>query len=288
MTARAITGRTRITGVIGWPVAHSLSPPMHNGEFARLGLDWVYVAWPVRPEELKEAVRGLRALGAAGFNATIPHKQALLPLMDELTDDARLIGAVNTVDLRDGRAVGHNTDAAGWAADAARDMRLAGAAVFVIGAGGAARAVAAGACNAGAARVVVGARRREAAEAIVTALAARFPRVEAAAAALDDPACGAAFRECGLVVNATPVGMDIQPGLPIPEGWLRAGQSVYDTVYIPAETPLMHAARRAGCRARNGAGMLARQGAAAFEIWTGVAPDAQRMEQTLLRELAGR
>jgi shikimate dehydrogenase len=284
----AITGRTRVVGVIGWPVEHSLSPPMHNAEFARLKLDWAYVAWPVPPAGLADAVRGLRALGVAGFNATIPHKQALLPLLDEMTEEARLIGAVNTVHFTDGRAVGHNTDAAGWAADAGREARLAGSTVFVIGAGGAARAVAVGACTAGAARVVVGARRREPADELAAALRGQFPRVEADAAALDDASCRDLFRGCAVAVNATPVGMDAHPGIPVPETWLRAGQFLYDTVYTPAETRLVHAARRAGCRVRGGAGMLARQGAEAFRIWTGVAPDALRMEQILLAALAQR
>ncbi len=278
-----LTAATRLAGVIGWPVAHSLSPAMHNAEMRRLGLDWAYVAWAVRPERLEAAVRGLAALGVAGVNVTVPHKQAVMALMDEVSPEARLVGAVNTVRFDDGRMTGHNTDAAGWMADVARDVDLRGKAVFLLGAGGAARAVAVGACQAGARELVIGARRMHAAEEVAEAVQPAFPHTRVLFTALADAASLPLLEGCEVVVNATPVGMQHSPGIPVPADWLLPDQFVYDTIYAPAETALLAAARERGCQTRNGLGMLARQGAAALEIWTGSQPDPASMEETLVR-----
>ena len=288
----AVDGRTRVTGIIGWPVEHSLSPLMHNAEFERLGLNWIYTAWPVAPENLPQAVAGLVALGVAGFNVTVPHKETVAALMDTLTDEARIIGAVNTVRIDNGQLTGTNTDAAGWSADIAAGMGgadeqnaphpLAGKAVFVIGAGGAARAVVAGASLAGAKRVVVAARRFEQAGALVGDMQQHLAGAHLLPARLDDPATQPILAGCDVVVNTTPVGMATHAGCPIPEDWLLPHHFVYDTIYTPAVTPLLAAAAARGAQTRNGLGMLARQGAAAFEFWTGQQPDADRMEQLLL------
>ena len=277
-----IGGRTRVAGIIGHPVAHTLSPRMHNAEFARLGLDWVYVAWPVEPSRLREAVRGLAALGVAGFNVTVPHKQAVMPLLDRVSPEARMIGAVNTVRVRDGLMEGFNTDAPGWRDDVERDVALSGRSVFVIGAGGAARAVVAGALMAGAARVTIGARRVEAAGELAGAAQAEMPRAHLLPVDLASPEAVTAFAGCDVVVNTTPVGMESHPGCPVPEDWILPHHHVYDTIYAPVRTELLRLAGERGAGTRNGLGMLARQGALAFEIWTGVKPDAERMERLLL------
>ena len=236
---------------------------------------------------------GLVALGVVGFNVTVPHKETVAALMDTLTDEARMIGAVNTVRIDNGHLTGTNTDAAGWSADIARGMGnaedknnaphpLVGKAVFIIGAGGAARAVVAGACLAGASRVVVAARRFEQAGALVGDMQQHLPGAHLLPALLNDPATLPIIAGCDVVVNTTPVGMASHPGCPIAEDWLLPHHFVYDTIYAPAITPLLAAATARGAQTRNGLGMLARQGAAAFEFWTGKQPDANRMEELLL------
>lgn len=284
---RAVTGRTRVAGIVGWPVEHSLSPPMHNAEYERLGLDWIYVPFAVEPDSLPEAVAGLRATGVAGFNVTIPHKQAVMACLDEVTDAALAVGAVNTVVFDENRrAVGHNTDAPGWIDDIQRDILLKGLAVCVLGAGGAGRAICAAAALAGATRVLVLNRTAETGRALAEVMQERFANMVFSAETGDGPEARAAFSGCEVVVNTTPVGMAHHPGIPLPEDWLAEGQYVYDTIYTPAETALLKAARRRGLACRNGVGMLARQGALAFGLWTGQTPDADRMEATIRRHLA--
>jgi shikimate dehydrogenase len=274
-----ITAHTRMVGIIGYPVRHSLSPVMHNAEFARLGLDYVYVAWEVHPGEIPEAVKGLRVLGAVGFNVTVPHKQAVVAELDELSEEAKAIGAVNTVRFENGRAVGYNTDASGWREDIERTISLAGEKICIIGAGGAARAVAVGACQAGAAALVICNRRFETAETLGELLRHYFPSVEVMWSGLCGDHCRELVRSCHIIVNATPVGMTGKGGCPIPSDWLLPGQFVYDTIYTPAETQFLAEAKARGCRVQNGLGMLVRQGAKAFELWTGVKPDPDAMER---------
>jgi shikimate dehydrogenase len=250
--------------LLGYPLSHSVSPAMHNAAFATVGLDWHYDLLPVEPERLDEAVAQVRRADCAGANVTVPHKQAIIPLLDGVTPVAQAIGAVNTIVKRDGRLVGHNTDAAGLLADLyTHDVKIAHRTVLVLGAGGAARAVVA-ACAGVGARLRVIARRREQAE----SLSAIAP-VEI----FDWTPLGLlqACDNCAVIVNATPLGMsprvDASPwldGTPLP-----VDAFVYDLVYNPAETLLTRQARRAGLRAVTGLGMLVEQGALAFELWTG-------------------
>lgn len=285
---RALTGHTRVVGVIGYPVEHSLSPAMHNAEFERLGLDWVYVPFPVRPENVEAALRGLAALGVAGTNVTIPHKQAVLPVLDEVTPEARIIGAVNTIHIdENGRMTGHNTDAPGWVEDIQQDILLAGSTVAILGAGGASRALCVAAALAGAKNVCIFNRTTETARLMSESLQAEFTQTVFDWAPLDGGGSRDKFLNYEIVVNATSVGMTTNPGSPVPVDWLNENQYVYDTIYTPAETELLRAARQRGCATRNGTGMLARQGALAFEIWTGQKADPERMESVIRRHLAG-
>ncbi len=253
----AISGRTRVAGVIGWPVEHSRSPAIHNAAFAALDLDWVYAAFPVRPGEAATAVRGAAALGFGGLNVTMPHKADVATACDELSPAAAALASVNTVEFRaDGAVVGHSTDGGGFLrslADEGLDPR--GRRVLVLGAGGAARAVLAALVDAGA-TVEVAARRAEAAR----ACAAAIPGVEAVAWPVD-------AADAPVVVNATPVGMGDDPALPVEP---VEGQWVVDLVYHPLETPLLATARRVGAHPVGGIGMLVHQAALAFELWTGV------------------
>ena len=263
-----------LTGLIGWPVAHSKSPAMHNAAFAAAGLDGRYVLLPVAPERIAEAVAGLRALGFRGANVTVPHKQAVMPFLDDLTPEARAIGAVNTIVVqKNGALLGTNTDAAGfW-----QDLRALGVPLtalrtenaLVLGAGGSARAVVYALASHGI-PVQVLARRPEQAAALAASLAPHLPATTQLSAhgwtQIDQLAPRAR-----LIVNCTPVGMSPHTNaMPWPRDLPFLPQHiVYDLVYNPRQTMLMAHAATAGARAHHGLGMLVRQGARAWELWTG-------------------
>ncbi len=277
---------TILTGLLGYPVAHSHSPAMHQAAAAALDLDLTYIAMSVSPDDLPAAVRGLCALGFRGANVTVPHKQAVLPLLDELSDAARTLGAVNTItidrpgdgpDAEPAILRGHNTDWSGFRADlAALDIPVDGRDCLVLGAGGSARAVVYALQQAGAC-VKLFSRRPEQATEVVAALDPARP-----ATTLPAQAFGwshlpeiAAASDFPLIVNTTPIGMS--PAVdrsPWPESVpFPAGAIVYDLVYNPATTRLMAQAAAAGCRTANGLGMLVGQAAEAFALWTGQMPD---------------
>lgn len=284
-SSRNITGRTRVIAILGYPVEHSLSPAMQNLEFERLGLDYVYVPASIKPEHLETAIKGLVAAGVIGMNVTIPHKQAVLTLLDTVSDDAKLVGAVNTIHVVDGKLHGFNTDIDGWIRDIQEDILLDRSAVCIVGAGGAARAVAVGALTAGASRLFICGRNSDTVSRLADDLKARMPEADITWRQLDDPECRTDLGGCDIVVNTTPVGMESTPGMPVPSEWLSENHYYYDTIYTPAETELMRAARQKGCSVRGGLGMLAYQGAVAFEIWTEETPDVDRMKSTLRRIL---
>lgn len=274
------TGTTRLAAVIGDPVRHSLSPVLHNAAFAALGLDWVYVALPVRAGHGALAVQAMATLGIDGLNVTMPHKSVVAGAVDRCSPVAARLGAVNTVVRSADGLLGESTDGEGFI----RALRIdegfdpAGARCLVVGAGGAARAIVLALAQAGAAQVVVNARRGSAAIA-AAALAGPVGRVGTA-----DEAEG-----CDLVVNATPLGMD--PGvveLPVPERCLGAGQVVADLVYQPIRTPFVEAARARGAVALNGLGMLIHQAALSFRLWTGEDPSLEVMSAAAVGELARR
>jgi len=267
-----ITAATRVVGVIGDPVGHSLSPLLHNTAFAALGIDWVSVGFPVAAGEGVRALSGARALGIRGLSVTMPHKDAVARALDELTAEAARLGAVNCVIATDDGWLGDNTDGAGFVAALGRAHRFDPGAqrCLVVGAGGAARAVVAALADAGAAEVVVVNRTPERA-ATAAALAGPVGRVGTPADA----------RSCRLVVNATPVGMGGvahgQPSWPLDPELLASGQLVVDLVYHPAVTPWLEAARRQGATVSNGLGMLVHQAALQVERWTGQAVPVDAM-----------
>jgi shikimate dehydrogenase len=283
-----ITGRTHLVGLLGWPVEHSISPPMHNAAFASLGMDWCYLPFAVAPEALADALRGARALGLRGLNATVPHKQALLALVDDLTPEARAIGAVNTL-LFGERLTGHNTDAAGFM----RALREAGGEprgcrALVLGAGGAARAVGYGLAAAGA-RLTLLNRTPERAVALAADLGAALPQARVDAGPLTADALARLAPGVDLVVNTTSVGMwPESDATPWPaEVDYPAGALLLDLIYNPPETRLMASARSQGARADNGLKMLVHQGAEAFRLWTGVEPPVGVMLDACLAALRG-
>lgn len=277
--------------LLAHPAAHSLSPRMHDAAFAAAGVPARYAALDVPPAELATAVARLRAAPYLGANVSVPHKEAVARLVDELTGAARAVGAVNTVVRHGARLVGHNTDAPGFLRGLAElGFDPAGAGCLVLGAGGAARAVVWALLGAGA-RVVVVNRDAARAERLVADLeAAGAPAGRATAAPTAAPHLPAAR----LLVNTTSVGM---AGGPDPDGLplltpaqlaaLPAGAGVVDLVYRPALTPLLRAAAARGHATQNGLPMLLWQGALAFEAWTGRPAPAAVMREALERGLAG-
>lgn len=277
-----LTGKTQIVGLIGWPVSHSVSPPMHNAAFAALGLDWCYVPLPVPidpAERIGEAVRGLRALGLRGANVTIPHKQAVIPYLDQLSPAARAIGAVNTIRVEAaGAFFGDNTDAPGFVADL-RDHNVdpSGMKVIVLGAGGSARAIVYGLASAGASEIVLFNRTAEKATALAAQMQALFPHCTIVSHNVEDLAVSAASSQ--LIVNTTSLGMTphVETSPWPDEIAFQAQQVVYDLVYNPRQTRLLQKASANGAQVIGGIGMLFWQGAIAFELWTGQKPPVDVM-----------
>jgi shikimate dehydrogenase len=274
----AAGAKTRLAAVIGYPVRHSLSPAMHNAAFAELGLDWVYVAFEVAPGAVDAAFAGVRALNLGGLSVTIPHKAAALDAVDEATDAARAVGAVNTVvPLVDGALRGANTDGAGFLASLVDEgFNPRGRICVVLGAGGAARAVVHALAGAGAAEVVV-----------VNRTPARAEATAALAGATGRVGVPADVTGADLVVNATPLGLAGagSDALPVDPELLRQGQLVVDLIPNPAVTPLMAAAQARGAAVAGGVGMLVHQGALAFELWTGRPAPLDVMRAAAVRAL---
>lgn len=284
-----LSGKTKVVGVFGDPVEHSLSPSMHNAAFAALDLDWVYVPFHVKPEALCDAVRGVAALGMAGVNVTVPHKVRVMEHLDEIDDEARLIGAVNTIVNRSGRLVGYNTDGRGFLRSLKRQggAEPKGARVVILGAGGAAQAIACSLALHGAARVTVANRTRSKAEALADRISAH---TSAEGVSLEAKELAPKLAEADILVHTTSLGMyphhDVPPAVP-PE-LLSPTTLVCDIVYTPRETSLIAAARSRGCRVVTGEGMLAYQGAIAFELWTGREAPEKVMLERLRAHLAAR
>lgn len=285
-----LSGTTRVVGVIGDPVAHSLSPGMHNAAYAAQGLDQVYVAFHVLPERLEQAVQGIRALGLAGVNVTIPHKQNIIPFLDELATSARLIGAVNTVVNRNGILIGHNTDGAGFLESLRTEAGFTPekCRVLILGAGGAARAIGVQLALSGAARVDIANRTVERAAKLAGFLSAEL---NVASAAYGLASLTPALTEpYDLLVQTTSWGMaphDDVPPLLDPEA-LHPHALIADIVYTPQETSLLRAARERGCRTLEGLGMLVHQAALAHELWTGQKAPVAVMYTALKEQLARR
>ncbi len=282
-----ITGHTRLCGILGHPLGHTLSPRMQNAAFAARGLDWVYVPWPVPPDRLGEALRGLRALANfAGANVTVPHKEAILPHLDALTDEARAVGAVNTVVRTGDRLTGHTTDGAGLLGALAEDtgFRPLAARVVIIGSGGAGRSAAFALARAGARQIILLNRSLPRAEALAAELQRTAPEAVIAAYPLQPPPPGQILGSADLMINATSVGMHPGDPSPLDLSPCRPEAVAYEMIYNPPETEFLRQARALGLPAANGVGMLLHQGAAAFALWTGQAAPVESMRRALRAE----
>jgi shikimate dehydrogenase len=279
-----ISGKTKIFGIFGYPVEHTFSPGMHNSAFKELGMDACYVPFAVSPGRLGDAVKAIVPLGLCGLNVTVPHKENVLAYLDELSEEARLIGAVNTIEVREGRLIGHNTDGRGFLRslhkDAGFDPR--GKSILFIGSGGAARAVGFSLALAGTKKIMF--RDVDARKAGALAQDIRN-KTGADAASISEDLLAASAAEADCLINATPLGLKKTDPLPIGKDIVRKNHLVCDLVYNPPETALLKAAKARGAKRLSGLGMLLYQGVIAFEIWTSGKAPVPVMKKALSRQI---
>ncbi|MBO6178083.1 MAG: shikimate dehydrogenase [Selenomonadaceae bacterium] len=280
-----INGATKLLGIIGCPVAHSMSPVMQNAALEDANLNYVYVPLEVSRDSLKEAVTGLRAANFRGWNVTIPHKSAIMPLLDKISDDAKMLGAVNTVVNDNGKLFGYNTDVTGFLAGLQEaNFNAAGKKVCVIGAGGAARAVLWGLLKEKAGNIVVAVRDKAKGLSFIGGFTA-YKNLSVCDFSEDE--YKNALKTADLIVNTTPLGMypnvDEMPCVDF--SLLRDDALVYDVIYTPAETKLLRTAKEHNLKTQNGETMLVMQGVAAFSLLTGSEPNEKLMKQVIKKYL---
>lgn len=289
MESSIISGKTKICGIIGDPIEHTMSPVMHNAAFKKLGLDYLYVPFRVRKEELDKAVKGIRALNIRGFNVTIPHKVTIMPMLDGLDPLAEKIGAVNTVVNDDGNLKGYNTDATGFLqALLERGVEPVGKNVVILGAGGAARAIAYILAKREAHLTILN-RQLELdwAEELAQHIAKDF-EIEVGVMELGFENLATALARADILVNATSVGMSPNSEeTPAPAQLLKPDLVVFDIVYNPMKTRLLKDAEAAGARTIGGVEMLVGQGTLAFEKWTGRQAPLDLMREEAIKALEG-
>jgi shikimate dehydrogenase len=283
-----IDASTRFCAVLGHPIKHSASPAMQNAGIAALGLNWRYLAFDVHPEELRSAIEGAKQMGFVGLNLTVPHKLLAVDMVDALDVSAKIWGAVNTIRFEadaTGKVLarGFNTDANAIVRSLQEDLgiKLQGARVLLLGAGGAGRTAALKLATEGVSELFLVNRTRAKAEQIAMEIRKQFPGV---LALMDYPKA-----EIDLVLNATSLGLKAEDALPFNERSfaLKQAKAAYDMIYRPAETPFLKAAKAAGCRTANGLGMLLYQGAKALEIWSGKSAPIREMRAALEANVYG-
>ena len=274
----------KMYGVIGDPIAHSMSPAMQGDLFVHYGMDAVYLPFHVKANQLQDAVDGFRALGAGGFNVTVPHKTAIMPLLDKIDSLAQNIGAVNTVVNEDGLLVGYNTDGMGYVKSLSAKMdSLENKRVLMIGAGGAARAIYFSLAAAGLSEIDI--CNRTLTKAALLADSCPFPVKTSVLTLLDGQE---ALGSYDLIIQTTSIGMSpASDDSPISMAGLKQGAFVSDIVYNPLKTKLLADAENNGAAVQNGVDMFVFQGALAFEKWTGIFPDTERMKKIVMKHLGG-
>lgn len=280
-----VHGTTKVYAILGDPVAHSLSPKMHNAALSALGIDGIYVPFQVAPEQLPAAIAGVRALQIAGLSVTVPHKERIIPLLDEIDPAAERIGAVNTVVNRQGRLIGYNTDAPGFlrALRGTLDFSPRHKEVVLIGAGGAARAALVALAKEGAATIVVANRTLERAIDLIESYRAEFPDCHLVATGLFADNLGDFLSRTDLLVNTSAIGLQGEAFAPSIIATLQPSTRIFDMVYTrkTTSTPLVIQGEKTGHRAADGRSMLIAQGEEAFLLWTGTAPPAGVMRAAL-------
>lgn len=275
-----ISGKTKVTGLFGYPVEHSLSPAMHNAAFEHLNMDYCYVTFSVRPDLLGDAVRAISALNLEGVNVTVPHKENVVPFLSEISEEASFIGAVNTIKNDNGKLTGYNTDGRGFmqslseAGTDARDKKI-----LIVGAGGASRAIGYYLCKEASAVHLFDVDDKKA-DSLKEHLNKLKGNVSLAGAkSIKDKDF---FSGIDIIINATPLGLKPADPMPVDISMINKNHIVCDLIY--KETPLLREASKIGCKTMDGLGMLLYQGVFAFEIWTGVMPPVKVMREALLRK----
>jgi shikimate dehydrogenase len=279
-----ISGKTTIYGIFGHPVEHTFSPGMHNSAFKKLGIDACYVPFAVPPENLEYAVRAVLPLGLRGLNITVPHKERVLAFLDELSEEARLIGAANTIEVRKGRLIGHNTDGRGFLRSLREHGGLdpKGKKFLFIGSGGAARAVSFSLALAGAAALVF--RDLDSRKASLLANDIR-EKTGVSAITIGQEALREHAADADCLINASPLGLKRTDPLPLPAELVKRKHLICDLVYNPPETALLNLAKKRHAKRLSGLGMLLYQGVIAFEIWTGEKAPVLVMKKALARQI---
>ncbi|MGN7611116.1 shikimate dehydrogenase [Magnetococcales bacterium HHB-1] len=287
-----IDGSTKILGVIGDPIGHSLSPAMHNYAISLEKINFCYLPFHIKPKDLPLAIKGFQAQRVVGLNATIPHKEALIPLMDQLTPESEVIGAVNTVIFKEGMIIGDNTDGYGFitALGEVFEQPLKETPVLLLGAGGAARAVLVALLKAGVKECLVVNRTLERADQLISKVAHLFPECRLSTMALNWSELP--LEKFPLLVNTTSLGLTENSGeifSLIEKNFSRMNKDalIFDSIYSKELTPLLRAAKNVGLKTEDGLGMLIHQGARAFECWTSKPMDTTKVK-AYLNQLTGR
>jgi len=278
-----ITGKTGVIGIFGCPITHSLSPVMHNSAFSKMNLDYVYVPFFVHPDNLEAAVKGACAMGVLGLNITVPHKEAIIPFLDEVSEDASLLEAVNTVDIRDGRLIGYNTDGLGFIRSIKESFGCSpkNKRVGILGAGGAARGVGISLALAGAKEITFFNRTEEKAKKLADEIQKKTS-ADSNGFSLN-PIFLKNLKTVDILINGTSLGMKENDQEVLASEWFPESGVVVDMVYNPPKTRFLRTAEALGLKYINGMGMLVHQGALAFEIWTSVKAPVERMQSVLAK-----
>jgi len=272
-----VNGKTKITGIFGYPIEHTLSPLMHNSAFSELALDMCYIPFKVSPDDLPGAVQSIRSLNLAGVNITVPHKENVIRLLDKVDEEAAFIGAVNTITNHEGILTGYNTDGRGFMSSLAEeDVSVDNKEVVIIGTGGAARAVSYY-LSEKASKLLMFDIDRKKADTLVSDLG----KIRNNVFVLDNPND---IGKPGILINATPLGLHAGDPLPVNEEFISSDMVVCDLIY--RNTPLLIKASEKGAKTVNGSGMLLWQGVLAFELWTGVKPPVETMRHELLSRIS--
>lgn len=280
-----ITGKTKVVGVIGHPIEHSMSPPMHNNAFKELNMDYVYVAFHVLPENIEKLIESCKTLDIKGLNVTIPHKTSVIPFLDEIDPTAKKIGAVNTIQFKNGIAKGFNTDGIGAIKSIQEYTTLKGKNVLIIGAGGASKAISFTLINENINSLVIANRSKENACNLIENIRMQCDFEEISYVDIKD--ASELIDDVDIIINTTPIGMypkhEVEP--PIKTDKINEKHIVMDVIYNPLETVLLKEARLNGATTINGTSMLINQGLESFKIFTGCKVSYKSFEEALMGQL---
>jgi shikimate dehydrogenase len=282
-----ITAKTKILGIFGYPTGHTISPAMHNAVIKALRLDMVYLPFEVKPSELREAIKCIKSIGMIGVNITIPHKEAVIKFIDGISEEARHIGAVNTIVNKDGRLIGHNTDGYGYITSLKEECNFnpKGKNIAILGAGGAARGILVALSVKKPKTIVIANRTLARAISLIKAFKGKFPETKFEAVDLNKDILKKYFKDMELLVNTTSVGMKKNETVEIPLELLPKTAVVSDIVYNPLETLLLKKAKKLGLTTHSGLGMLVHQGVKSFKLWTGMDAPIEVMRKAALKAL---